>query len=352
MDGKIELIDHTLGWIAKKQVENTDYRSLLTRIGKYPIAMLDFPSCGGKLGSLLCHFYPVRVEVSPQKEDLIRAYTCEFSHIALTWRHGQEDAQALKDMISVASGLFEGIFLKLLNASELPEDIILQYLDFVRENHLSGLIYCDKESVLEPQTAFDRLLRLRERASCKLEFCAGNAYGLATATTFAALRAGVRTVHTSVGGAVVSGGSAMEETLMCAKRFLDLPNAPDTTSLAQDCEALLKTADIDVPLNKAVIGKDIFAHESGIHVDGVIKNPWLYEAIEPREVGLTRRLVIGKHSGRASIRMKLAEWGIDATEELTAHLTEQVRELAVSQRHALADIQLKHLYEDYISKTS
>ncbi len=350
MDQTIELVDHTLGWLAAGRAEGRDFTPLLSGIEKYPVVLLEIPSGGGNPEKLAGGRRPVRVEFSPGTEELARAVSSGCGLAALSWRHGMKELRVLQDAVLDAAQAFPGVYLKLRNASELEEKVLFQYLDFVGEYGLSGLIYCDEGSVLDPVGAHGKLLRVRTRASCRMEFCAGNRYGLATATTFAALGAGICTVHTSVGGVVPAGGAAMEETLMCAKHFLNIRNAPDTTSLAGDCASLLRAGDMEVPLNKAIIGQDIFAHESGIHVDGVIKNPGLYEAIEPREVGLMRRLVVGKHSGKSAVRMKLMEMGIYASDELTEQLIRRVKKLAEDQKHALADFQLEGLYDDYVHR--
>ena len=76
---------------------------------------------------------------------------------------------------------------------------------------------------------------------------------------------------------------------------------------------------------KSVIGTNMFAHESGIHADGVIKNPKTYEVFSPDEVGLVRQIVVGKHSGARRIELKFDEYGIELTHEEAAELLPRVR---------------------------
>lgn len=106
---------------------------------------------------------------------------------------------------------------------------------------------------------------------------------------------------------------------------------------------------VELSVNKAIIGRDIFAHESGIHVDGVIKNPKIYEAFAPEEVGLARQLIIGKHSGTASLKAKFLEWNVRLTEAGANLLLKEVRRVAVKQKCPLSDVQLKQLYCERIS---
>jgi len=91
----------------------------------------------------------------------------------------------------------------------------------------------------------------------------------------------------------------------------------------------------------------MFAHESGIHADGAIKNPKNYEAFSPDEVGLERQLVIGKHSGRASILKKFEEYGEELDNKAADWLLEKVRETSVNLKRSLFDKELVQLYREY-----
>jgi len=230
--------------------------------------------------------------------------------------------------------------------------VIAKYAVVTPDSSSERLIYRDDDSSLDPRCTYETMKKLLEEMGegkkHELEFCAGNKYGMATANTLAALKAGVCRVHTSVGGIVPGGGAAMEEVLMCAKYFLHALSITNTENLANDCGVILAAAGVDVPPNKAIIGRDVFAHESGVHVDGVIKNPMLYEVIAPCDVGLSRRLVVGKHSGRKTVRMKLSDWEIDVTDDISEKLTELAKRLAACQLYALSDKQFMDLYYDYM----
>ena len=101
----------------------------------------------------------------------------------------------------------------------------------------------------------------------------------------------------------------------------------------------------DLPIWKAIVGTNMFAHESGIHADGAIKNPKNYEAFDPRAVGLERQIVIGKHSGKAAIVNKFKEYNIDLTDEEASKILEKVRALSVRLKRSLFDKELVTLYK-------
>jgi homocitrate synthase NifV len=101
-----------------------------------------------------------------------------------------------------------------------------------------------------------------------------------------------------------------------------------------------------MPAWKAIVGERVFAHESGLHVDGVLKDPRNYEPFEPGEVGLCRTLMLGKHTGRRGLSERLRRLGLDPDGISLANMLRQVR--AVSQQHkrALEDAELIALYRE------
>ena len=147
-----------------------------------------------------------------------------------------------------------------------------------------------------------------------------NDLGLAVANTIAAVRAGVRQVECTINGiGERAGNAALEEAVMAIRTRHDA--VPFTTGIKT--EGLLRVSKMlatitgfDVQPNKAIVGRNAFAHESGIHQDGVLKNAATYEIMTPESVGWTKSsLVMGKHSGRAAFRDKLQSLGYEALGE-------------------------------------
>ncbi len=144
-----------------------------------------------------------------------------------------------------------------------------------------------------------------------------NDLGLAVANTLAALRAGVRQVECTINGiGERAGNAALEETVMAIRTRPDA--APyqtgiETKNILRVSKLLSTITGFDVQPNKAIVGRNAFAHESGIHQDGVLKNAATYEIMTPESVGWTKStLVMGKHSGRAAFRDKLQAMGYAA----------------------------------------
>jgi 2-isopropylmalate synthase len=138
--------------------------------------------------------------------------------------------------------------------------------------------------------------------------------GLAVANSVAGLRAGARQAECTINGIGERAGNAsLEEIVMCLRTRADkigLEVGIDATQLCRVSKLISRSTGYPVPPNKAIVGGNAFAHESGIHQDGMIKNAQTYEIMRPEDVGATQTaLVLGKHSGRAAFSKRLAELG-------------------------------------------
>jgi 2-isopropylmalate synthase len=145
--------------------------------------------------------------------------------------------------------------------------------------------------------------------------------GLSTANTLAAIKAGVRQVEVTVNGlGERAGNTALEEVVMALKTrrdyYGDIEVGINTREIVPSSRVVSRASSIPVQPNKAIVGANAFAHESGIHQDGVIKHPGTYEIMTPESVGWGQsKLVLGKHSGRAGFRQRLADLGYEVDAE-------------------------------------
>jgi 2-isopropylmalate synthase len=141
-----------------------------------------------------------------------------------------------------------------------------------------------------------------------------NDLGLAVANSLAAVAAGARQIEGAINGiGERAGNTSLEEVVMAMRTRPDLnpyTTGVDTTQILRTSKLLSTTTGFDVQPNKAIVGRNAFAHESGIHQDGMLKNAQTYEIMTPESVGWTKsNLVLGKHSGRAAFRDKLKQLG-------------------------------------------
>jgi 2-isopropylmalate synthase len=170
--------------------------------------------------------------------------------------------------------------------------------------------------------------------------------GLAVANSLAAIEAGVRQIECTINGIGERAGNASLEELIVAlhvrQNHYQVQTNIKLEKLYPASRLLSQITGIGVPPNKAVVGANAFAHEAGIHQDGILKNPLTYEIIVPEKVGVpARKLVLGKHSGRNAFRARLAELGYDTTD---AELAECYR-MAMAQADAGQEIRDRDLID-------
>jgi len=179
-----------------------------------------------------------------------------------------------------------------------------------------------------------------------------NDLGLAVANTLAGLRAGARQAEVTVNGiGERAGNTSLEELVMglyTRREHVGLTTRVNTEEIHPASRLVSMVTGIVVQPNKAIVGANAFAHEAGIHQDGVLKNRMTYEIMEPKTIGLSRsRLVLGKHSGRHAFRQKLGELGYDLTKKELDGLFEKFKELA-DKRKEIVDEDIEVLVAEEI----
>lgn len=181
-------------------------------------------------------------------------------------------------------------------------------------------------------------------------FFPANDLGLASAIACCGLEAG-GTVRTAFGG--LANTAATEEVLLALFVTGKLQHGAELTLLPQITALFQKITGKHVPLHKPVIGNAIFEVESGIHVDGILKNPELYEPFAPETVGMKRKIVLGSHSGHTSVREKLKDFEIDCNEKMIEKLLTYVQtEGRRLKRHLTDEEFLTALGEGYAKRSS
>jgi 2-isopropylmalate synthase len=174
-----------------------------------------------------------------------------------------------------------------------------------------------------------------------------NDLGLAVANSLAAVEAGARQVECTINGiGERAGNAAMEEIAVALAVRPDRYKSGTRLKLKElyaTSRLLSEITGVSVPPNKAVVGANAFAHEAGIHQDGILKNPLTYQVISPEAVGVpAHRLVLGKHSGRNALRARLAELGVIISEDELRECYRQVMALADAKKE-ITDEDIKRL---------
>ncbi|MGD1969328.1 MAG: 2-isopropylmalate synthase [Desulfobacterales bacterium] len=183
-----------------------------------------------------------------------------------------------------------------------------------------------------------------------------NDLGLATANTLSAITAGARQAEVTINGiGERAGNTSLEEVVMSlATRHnsLGLATSIKTEFIHPTSRLVSMITGIMVQPNKAIVGANAFAHEAGIHQDGVLKNPMTYEIMKPETIGLsTNKLVLGKHSGRHALRSRLKSMGYDLSDEEINLVFRRFKELADKKKH-IVDEDLEVIVTEGILRTA
>ena len=194
---------------------------------------------------------------------------------------------------------------------------------------------------------------LKKSFNGSIEFCPRNHFNCATALAAEWITSGAGNgsssyVVTSFGGI---GGFAPTEEVIMFLRESRLYNENKTYSFFPEMARLFhKLTRKNVSLNKPIIGSRIFCVEAGIHVDGILKQPKSYEPFAPEIVGQKRKFVLGKHSGTASVRVKLSEFDIKCEQEHIPFILEQIKTKAVEKSGEVTDMEFVKLINEHIAK--
>jgi 2-isopropylmalate synthase len=169
-----------------------------------------------------------------------------------------------------------------------------------------------------------------------------NDLGMATANALAAVAGGARQIECTINGlGERAGNTALEEVVMALKVRRDImpfTTGIDTTKIMNISRRVASVSGFAVQYNKAIVGKNAFAHESGIHQDGMLKNAETFEIMRPEDVGLAETsLVMGKHSGRAALRAKLSDLGYSLGDNQLADVFVRFKELADRKKEVYDD---------------
>lgn len=222
------------------------------------------------------------------------------------------------------------------DSSRTDDHFLLDVAQSAQEWGASRFRFCDTVGILDPFTTYTKVHRLVNALSIPIEMHTHNDLGLATANALAGLKAGAQSVNTTVNGlGERAGNAALEEVVMALKRIYGVQVGIETTRLLELSRLVSQASGSALPPWKAIVGENAFAHESGIHAAGVLKDPGTYEPFAPEEVGLQRRLVAGKHSGRHLVISLLQQHGITLEHDETQPLLEAVRDLSTRMKRSL-----------------
>ena len=233
------------------------------------------------------------------------------------------------------------------DASRADINFLIEFINLAKEAGADRFRYCDTVGVMEPFTLRDTIEKIYKVTNFDIEMHTHNDFGMATANAIAGIVGGANHIGVTVNGLGERAGNAALEEVILALKFVDgYETNIDTTRFREISKYVSQASGRELPIWKAIVGTNMFRHESGIHADGALKDPKNYEAFDPSEVGLERQIVIGKHSGKAAIINKFREYEIELSNEEAESMLELVRQTSVRMKRNLFDKELVEIYKD------
>lgn len=238
------------------------------------------------------------------------------------------------------------------DASRADQSFVLQVAELAQLAGARRFRYADTLGVLDPFVTHDRITQLVAATDLEIEIHAHDDLGLATANSIAAIRAGASHVNTTVNGLGERAGNApLEEVVMALWRIHGINMGIDMQRFPVISKLVAEASGKAVAANKSIVGEAVFTHESGLHVDGLLKDSSTYENFDPAAVGRDRQLVLGKHSGSRSVKYAYAQLGISLQEDEAPQLLVHIRQFANSTKRTPQVDDLWRMYLENLLET-
>ncbi len=210
--------------------------------------------------------------------------------------------------------------------SDLP--FLRQVCRAAQDAGMDSLNVPDTVGIMIPKTTIKLIEELKTVVSVPISIHCHDDFGMAVANSLAAVEAGASQVHVAVNGLGERAGNAsLEEVVMALHEIYKYKTGVNARLIYSTSRMVAALTGITVQANKAIVGENAFAHESGIHTRGITEKPLTFEPIKPELVGRTRKLVAGKLAGTRGIKAELEEIGIHPTEEQLKEIVQRVKDL-------------------------
>ena len=243
------------------------------------------------------------------------------------------------------------------------EDASRSDADFLKSVYVNAIEHgadrvcvCDTVGILTPDSSFELFSKMND-LNVPIACHCHNDFGLAVANTLSALKGGASEIHTTINGiGERAGNTSFEECVVSIDRLLPQFSCDVKIQEIYSISKLVaRLTGVYIQPNKAIVGENAFAHESGIHSDGIIKNSATYEPMTPELVGRKRRFIVGKHMGTHGLDNRLKELGVSVNETQLQQICDNIKVLADKGKtvtdvdlQAIADNVLEINHEDRI----
>ncbi len=268
----------------------------------------------------------------------------------------EECVRRVGEMVAYARSLCEDIEFSPEDGGRSDPEFLYQVLEVAIKAGATTLNIPDTVGYTTPQEFGALIAGIREHVPGAQDVIISahchNDLGLATANTLAAIQNGARQAEVTMNGiGERAGNTSLEEIVMALHTrptVYGVHTNIDTTQIARISRLVSAYTGIPVQPNKAIVGANAFAHEAGIHQDGMLKNPLTYEIMRPETIGINEsRLVLGKHSGRHAFQTKVAELGYELSTEDLNRVFERFKELC-DKKKIVSDPDIEAIINDEV----
>lgn len=307
-------------------------------------AMLELGLKASIMGWNRCVVSEIEDSLRSGIEAVAISYATSDIHLKYKLKLGREEQlKRISEAVKYAKAQGAYVCFNAEDATRTQMDYLLEYVRAGRDAGADRFRLCDTIGVLTPTTAHYMVQKILEEVPIDIELHFHNDFGIGLANVFAACEAAAKFprytmwISTSIlNFGERAGNVPLEATVINLKKHYGKTHY--RSELLYPLAAYVsKITKIPIPLNYPVVGGNVFRHKSGMHVDGILKNPLTYEPFRPEEVGMRRIISVGKHSGKAAIRYKLDELGLEATDEQVEELRVLVNAVGEDRKSVLTD---------------
>ncbi len=233
------------------------------------------------------------------------------------------------------------------DSSRADLDFLRQVAEAAQAAGAKRFRFADTVGIMEPFGVLERIRQLSASVDVEIEMHAHDDLGLATANTLAAAVAGATHVNTTVNGLGERAGNApLEEVVMGLRQLYDFEVDVDLRNFTSLSHEVATAAGRPLSWQKSLVGEGVFTHEAGIHVDGLLKDPFNYQGVDPAALGREHRLVLGKHSGTQAVCMAYRELGIELSREQAGIVLSRVRGFVTDHKRSPFAVELEGFYRE------
>ncbi len=209
------------------------------------------------------------------------------------------------------------------------EEYVIYMMDSLKDEKIERFMLPDTLGILNPEQTYTFCKKIIDQyPSLHFDFHAHNDYDLAVANVFSAVKAGIKGIHTTINGLGERAGNApLSSVIGVLRDQLDTETGINEFEITKASKIVETFSGIRIPVNKPVIGENVFTQTSGVHADGDCKDNLYYNNLLPERFGRKRKYALGKQSGKATIRKNLEEFGLFLNPDSLSKVTQRVIEL-------------------------